>query len=67
MVLIDTNVMVDVLRRYEAAVTWLESLKTQAVGIPGLVAMELLQGCRDREEEQQKVEKVASPLQALLV
>lgn len=53
MVLIDTDVMVDVLRRYESAVAWLESLGTAVVGIPGLVAMELLQGCRDREEQQQ--------------
>ncbi|MFW6116712.1 MAG: PIN domain-containing protein [bacterium] len=53
MILLDTDVMVDVLRRYEPAVTWLDSLGTALVGIPGLVAMELLQGCRDREEEHQ--------------
>jgi hypothetical protein len=53
MILIDTDVMVDVLRRYEPAVTWLDALGSAAIGIPGLVAMELLQGCRDRQEKQQ--------------
>ena len=32
---------------------WLDSLGTEVIGIPGLVAMELLQGCRNREEQQQ--------------
>lgn len=53
MILLDTDVMVDVLRRYEPSLDWLDSLGAAPVGIPGLVAMELLQGCRDREEEQQ--------------
>lgn len=60
MILIDTDVMVDVMRRYTPAVTWLDSLGTEAIGIPGLVAMELLQGCRD-QEEQRRVERVLRP------
>jgi len=50
MILVDTDVMVDVMRRHAPAVAWLDSLGTETIGIPGLVAMELLQGCRDREE-----------------
>jgi len=53
MILIDTDVMVDIMRRHPPAVAWLDSLGTEVVGIPGLVAMELLQGCRNREEQQQ--------------
>jgi len=53
MILLDTDVMVDVLRRYEPATAWLASLGAEAVGIPGLVAMELVQGCRSRQEQQQ--------------
>ena len=46
--------MVDVMRRISQPATgWLASLGTEAVGIPGLVAMELAQGCRDRREQQQ--------------
>jgi predicted nucleic acid-binding protein len=60
MILVDTDVMVDVMRRYAPAVAWLDSLGTEAIGIPGLVAMELLQGCRNREE-QRRVENVLRP------
>jgi len=52
MILVDTDVMVDVMRRYGPAIAWLDSLGSKAIGIPGLVAMELLQGCRDRREQQ---------------
>ena len=55
MILVDTDVMVDVMRRYEPAVVWLDSLGTEIIGIPGLVAMELLQGCRNREEQNRLV------------
>ncbi len=57
MILIDTDVMVDIMRRYAPAVAWLDSLGSETTGLPGLVAMELLQGCRNREE-QQRVENV---------
>jgi predicted nucleic acid-binding protein len=52
MILLDTDVMVDVMRRHLPAMDWLDSLGAEAVGIPGLVAMELVQGCRDRREQQ---------------
>jgi len=57
MILVDTDVMVDVMRRHAPALAWLDSLNTGTIGIPGLVAMELLQGCRNREE-QRRVENV---------
>jgi predicted nucleic acid-binding protein len=53
MILLDTDVMVDLMRGHEPAISWLDSLGAEAVGIPGLVAMELIQGCRDRAEQQQ--------------
>jgi predicted nucleic acid-binding protein len=43
--LLDTDVMVDVVRNYPPAIAWL--MGVGAVGLPGLVAMELLQGCRN--------------------
>jgi predicted nucleic acid-binding protein len=52
MILIDTDVMVDIIRRHAPAVAWLDQLEAGVIGIPGLVAMELLQGCRNREEQQ---------------
>ncbi len=53
--LLDTDVMVDLMRGYAPAVTWLTSY-TDSIGISGLVAMELLQGCRN-QSEQQRVER----------
>lgn len=53
--LLDTDVLVDFLRGHSPAVTWLTSY-AMPIGIPGLVAMELLQGCRDLAE-QQRVER----------
>lgn len=51
MILLDTDVMVDVLRGYEPAKKWLES--AQEIGVPGLVVMELLQGCQNAKEQRQ--------------
>lgn len=53
MILVDTDVMVDIMRRHAPAVAWLDLLDAEMIGIPGLVAIELLQGCRHREEQQQ--------------
>jgi len=60
MILIDTDVMVDVMRRYAPALAWLDTLDLETIGIPGLVAMELLQGCRNQKEQRQ-VERVLRP------
>jgi predicted nucleic acid-binding protein len=48
--LLDTDVMVDFLRGHAPAVAWLTSY-SEPIGLPGLVAMELLQGCRDLAEQ----------------
>jgi predicted nucleic acid-binding protein len=40
MILLDTDVMVDILRGHELAKVWLQSV--DEIGMPGLVAMELI-------------------------
>lgn len=57
MLLLDTDVMVDILRNYAPATEWLRQLGAEEIALPGLVAMELLQGCRDKPE-QQRVEAI---------
>jgi hypothetical protein len=52
--------MVDVLRKHGPALEWLATLDSERLGIPGLVAMELLQGCRNRAE-QRRVESLLRP------
>lgn len=60
MILLDTDVMVDLLRKHPLAVAWLDSLENETIGLPGLVAMELVQGCRNRTE-QQRLERFLRP------
>lgn len=51
MVLIDTDVAVDVLRGHPAAAAWLGVVADEIV-LPGFVAMELIQGCRTKAQQQ---------------
>jgi predicted nucleic acid-binding protein len=53
--LLDTDVMVGFLRGHRPAVAWLTTLPPP-IGLPGIVAMELIQGCRNLAE-QRRVEK----------
>ena len=50
--LLDTDVMIDILRGHPPAVAWLAGQGTTPIGLPGLVAMELLQGCQNLSEQQ---------------
>jgi predicted nucleic acid-binding protein len=58
--LLDTDVAVDILRNHSPAVAWLQSLGATPLGLPGLVVMELLQGCQNKNE-QQRVEQFCQP------
>lgn len=51
MILLDTDIMIDLLRRFPPAVTWLSSLGATDLVVPGYVVMELIQGCRNRSEQ----------------
>lgn len=51
MILVDTDVMIDLLREYPPAVSWLDSLGEEVIVLPGFVVMELIQGCRNRAEQ----------------
>ena len=55
MLLVDTDVMIDLLRQYPPALAWLDSLGEEEIVLPGFVVMELIQGCRNKQE-QEKVE-----------
>ncbi len=52
MLLLDTDVLIDVLRGHRSAVEWLSSTapETEHIGVPGLAIMELIQGCRNQLE-----------------
>ena len=53
MVIVDTDVLIDVFRRYAPAVEWLaKTVAEDEVVLPGYVVMELIQGARNSEEQQ---------------
>ncbi len=47
--LLDTDVLVDIRRGFAPAVLWYSSL-AERPGVPGFVAMELINGCRNKAE-----------------
>ncbi|SPF42901.1 PilT protein domain protein [Syntrophobacter sp. SbD1] len=57
MILIDTDIMVDILRGYTPAIECLTSLGDEEILLPGFVVMALIQGCRNKIE-QEKVQRV---------
>lgn len=48
--LLDTNIIIDILRGFLPAIMWFQSLGNTVVGIPGFVMMELVQGCQSKQE-----------------
>src|SRR5258708_2962921 len=60
MILLDSDVAVDILRSHPPAVSWLQGLGPAPLGLPGLVVMELLQGCQNKAQ-QQRVEQFCLP------
>jgi predicted nucleic acid-binding protein len=64
MIILDSDVMIDLLRHHPPAVAWLDSLGEEEVILPGFVVMELLQGCSNKTE-QAEVEKVLTGCEIL--
>jgi predicted nucleic acid-binding protein len=51
MILLDTDIMIDLLRRHPAALQWLGSLGAAPLLLPGYVVMELLEGSQNKHEQ----------------
>ena len=47
--LLDTDIMIDILRAWGPALEWLAALD-EAPGLPGFVVMELMWGCKNHQE-----------------
>ncbi len=53
MILLDSDVMIDMLREYPPAIEWFDSLRDdEELFLPGYVVMELIQGCRNKSEQE---------------
>lgn len=49
MLVLDTNVLIDVQRGHAAALTWFSGL-TELPSVPGIVVMELIQGAQNAKQ-----------------
>jgi len=53
MILLDSDVMIDLLRQYPPATRWFNALDDEEeLLLPGYVVMELIQGCRNKVEQE---------------
>jgi len=53
MILLDSDVMIDLLRQYQPAMRWFDTLdEDEELALPGYVVMELIQGCRNKVEQE---------------
>ncbi len=61
MILLDSDVMIDLLRQYPPAMRWFDALdEDEEVALPGYVVMELIQGCRNKGE-QERIQQAVAP------
>jgi predicted nucleic acid-binding protein len=52
MILLDSDVMIDLLRQYSPAMAWFDTLDDEEeITLSGYVVMELIQGCRNKKEQ----------------
>ncbi len=58
MILLDTDVAVDVLRGYEPAIRWLLAKGEEAIALPGFAAMEMLQGCQNKRDQRTVLDQI---------
>ncbi|MBI5789167.1 MAG: type II toxin-antitoxin system VapC family toxin [Candidatus Schekmanbacteria bacterium] len=58
MIILDTDIMIDILRQRLPAIEWLDSLENEEIVLPGFVVMEILQGCSNKLEQKQIEKKL---------
>ena len=52
MILLDSDVLIDLLRQYPPTIQWFDTLREdEELAVSGYVVMELIQGCRNRVEQ----------------
>ena len=53
MILLDSDVMIDILRKHPPAMEWFDALdEDEEIALPGYAMMELIQGCRNKAEQE---------------
>ena len=52
MILLDTDVVVDIFRQYPPAMDWLAPIVTEKIILSGFVIIELIQGCKNKMDQE---------------
>ena len=61
MILLDSDVLIDLLRKYPPATMWFDSLNDdEELAVSGYVVMELVQGCRNKAEQDRVQRELAA-------
>jgi len=61
MILLDSDVLIDLLRRYPPATEWFDVLhEDEELVVSGYVVMELVQGCRNKVEQESVQRELAA-------
>jgi predicted nucleic acid-binding protein len=61
MILLNSDVVIDLLRKYPPGIAWFDTLdEDEELALPGYVLMELLQGCRNRAEQDKLQRELAT-------
>ena len=61
MILLDSDVLIDLLRKYPPATAWFNALhEDEELLVPGYVLMELIQGCRNKAEQERVQRELAA-------
>ena len=61
MILLDSDVMIDLLRQYPPATEWFDGLDDEEeLLLPGYIVMELIQGCRNKVEQERLRRELAT-------
>lgn len=61
MILFDSDVLVDLLRKYPPAIAWFDALdEDEELVVSGYVVMELIQGCRNKAEQDRVQRELAT-------
>ena len=61
MILLDSDVLIDLLRKHPPAIGWFDALdEDEELLVPGYVVMELIQGCRNKAEQARVQREIAA-------
>lgn len=61
MILLDSDVLIDLLRKYPPATEWFDALhEDEELVVSGYVVMELIQGCRNKVEQERVQRELAT-------